>query len=642
MGLFATQINTLLALEAWNYNAPTPAAPTNLRQTATTGSTITLAWDAAAGTYTLQRAPVTNGTPGTFATVTPGPGTAKFYQDGPLTFNTTYAYRVKVNVNGVDSPYSNVVQATTAAGTTPTTITPATADYGQNGGLSSASTQPGRNSTLSGSRAALSTLYYSTTDPQPTISVQTGMHDFGTGYVAVFNGLNLVGTYAPSQDGVAQTFQLPALSGSAPYALTVVGGNQQRSYEQGDIRGTELVSITARAGYAISKVAPVKKSELIIWFGDSISGGSGSSLPQNKSAAALLRQMGVDVTLYGYGSAQAYVMMDPANYPAVQAFVQAAQTGYAAVRFVFTPGTNDYHGGVNGSGNVAPSVLASRYADFVAYVQSLNTSASTTVITPLRRTDTEAANNLGFTMPQYRAAILAAIPTAIDGANVVSVNNISGDGVHPTDAGHAELAAVIAGQTKTFTEWGSNLHGGNDGSNTGVWTGDGTAQPVRPFDAQGTDKKGCRGAFTYVYEILDAPGTADTNGKVFDLLFGFVNATSAPRTPHDAYDVLHPGAYKNGANGDRRLFVDNVQDTSGFVANGYAKGDVFTFKCTVDSVAQTKSLTILRNNVTIAGQLPLVLAYNDLYAPSITANDALGNRIRGYWTSGTLEPSGAA
>lgn len=114
MGLFTTQINTLLALEAWNSTGPpTPAAPV-LAQPTTTSSTASLAWTGPAGTYTLQRAPVTSGTPGTYATVYTG--TTASYTDGPLTFNTAYAWRVKVTVGGVDSPYSNVVQATTATG----------------------------------------------------------------------------------------------------------------------------------------------------------------------------------------------------------------------------------------------------------------------------------------------------------------------------------------------------------------------------------------------------------------------------------------------------------------------------------------------------------------------------------------------
>lgn len=95
-------------------NTPAVPAPTNLRTTGTTSSTISLVWDAAAGTYTLERAPVTNGAPGTFAGIYTG--TTASYTDGALTFNTAYAYRVKVTVNGVASGYSAVLQATTPAG----------------------------------------------------------------------------------------------------------------------------------------------------------------------------------------------------------------------------------------------------------------------------------------------------------------------------------------------------------------------------------------------------------------------------------------------------------------------------------------------------------------------------------------------
>ncbi len=93
--------------------APTVPAPANLRTTATTSSTISLAWDAVAGTYNLERATVTNGVPGTFAQVYTG--TAKSYQDAGLTFQGQYAYRVTVTANGATSNYSATLTATAGA-----------------------------------------------------------------------------------------------------------------------------------------------------------------------------------------------------------------------------------------------------------------------------------------------------------------------------------------------------------------------------------------------------------------------------------------------------------------------------------------------------------------------------------------------
>lgn len=116
MALYTAYINTGLALQPWNATtAPGPAAPV-FGTASSTSSTISLNWTGPAGAYTLQRAPVTNGVPGTFTTLSPGPGTTASYTDSALPFNSTYDYRVSVTVNGATSPFSQVVRATTVAG----------------------------------------------------------------------------------------------------------------------------------------------------------------------------------------------------------------------------------------------------------------------------------------------------------------------------------------------------------------------------------------------------------------------------------------------------------------------------------------------------------------------------------------------
>lgn len=89
------------------------AAPTNLRQTNATASSATLAWEAAMGDYTLQRAPVTNGVAGPYTTVYTD--VVKSAIDRGLAGSTTYSYRVAVTSGGVTSAYSTPVQLTTLA-----------------------------------------------------------------------------------------------------------------------------------------------------------------------------------------------------------------------------------------------------------------------------------------------------------------------------------------------------------------------------------------------------------------------------------------------------------------------------------------------------------------------------------------------
>jgi lysophospholipase L1-like esterase len=104
------------ATTAANTTGPTPIpdAPTNLRQIASTGNTVRLAWDGVAGSYTLQRAPLDgNGNPGTFVPVYTN--TAQGFQDSGLAFATSYGYRVQVKVGNVASAFSLVAIATTNA-----------------------------------------------------------------------------------------------------------------------------------------------------------------------------------------------------------------------------------------------------------------------------------------------------------------------------------------------------------------------------------------------------------------------------------------------------------------------------------------------------------------------------------------------
>jgi len=103
---------TLDTAQFYVVGATTPP-PTNLRQTAGTSSSNTLAWDAVAGTYALERATVTNGVVGSFSPIYTG--TTASYQDMGLTFMTVYAYRVMVVAGTVASVYSAVLQLTTAA-----------------------------------------------------------------------------------------------------------------------------------------------------------------------------------------------------------------------------------------------------------------------------------------------------------------------------------------------------------------------------------------------------------------------------------------------------------------------------------------------------------------------------------------------
>jgi len=100
----------------------TPAAPTNLVATVASGSQINLAWTDNATNedgFRIERAP--EGTTSFIEIATVGPSVTTFQNTG-LTPGTGYSYRVRAS-NGVgNSPYSNMVTATTVGAGAPSSL----------------------------------------------------------------------------------------------------------------------------------------------------------------------------------------------------------------------------------------------------------------------------------------------------------------------------------------------------------------------------------------------------------------------------------------------------------------------------------------------------------------------------------------
>jgi hypothetical protein len=107
-----------LELYSGALNAP-PLAPQDLAATATSGSTISISWKHTSNDeygFEIERA-IAGGSFSYLATLGPN---STFYNDGGLSSNTTYAYRVRAYNFIDDSGYSNTASATTlASGDTP-------------------------------------------------------------------------------------------------------------------------------------------------------------------------------------------------------------------------------------------------------------------------------------------------------------------------------------------------------------------------------------------------------------------------------------------------------------------------------------------------------------------------------------------
>lgn len=98
-----------------------PAAPSNLRSTAQTHNSITLAWDDKSNNETGFAVERLDGS--TWAALTTTGANVRTYTNSGLTPSTTYSYRVRaVNTHG-NSAYTSVLQAATTADTTKGTVT---------------------------------------------------------------------------------------------------------------------------------------------------------------------------------------------------------------------------------------------------------------------------------------------------------------------------------------------------------------------------------------------------------------------------------------------------------------------------------------------------------------------------------------
>src|SRR5207245_5790753 len=112
-----------------------PTAPSNLTASAPSSSQINLGWTASTDNVGVTAYLVERCQGAGCATFAQSATTsATLYNDTGLVANTSYSYRVRAtDAAGNLSPYSNVASATTAAGTSPPTITSFTPTSGPAG-----------------------------------------------------------------------------------------------------------------------------------------------------------------------------------------------------------------------------------------------------------------------------------------------------------------------------------------------------------------------------------------------------------------------------------------------------------------------------------------------------------------------------
>lgn len=113
-------------------------------------------------------------------------------------------------------------------------------------------------------------------------------------------------------------------------------------------------------------------------------------------------------------------------------------------------GANDYKH-ANGTVDWNPSPFGTAYADLVDCVHAALPNARVYVRGMIRRTSS-GANVNGFTMADYEAQIAALATgreswlTYVNALTTLSAGDLSGDGLHPNNAGHQKLYAQALAQ----------------------------------------------------------------------------------------------------------------------------------------------------------------------------------------------------
>jgi len=250
-------------------------------------------------------------------------------------------------------------------------------------------------------------------------------------------------SYPLSANATESDFSLSNLSGTY---LSIYTGSNQRTYDAGDVDGSAITKIQFAGGGIGRLISPVLPAVAGAMACDSIGIGSGSSSPFAKGFGALLNTRGRSLTLLGYGSAQGYVFLDPANRTTVFAQIRAATAGAVRKYFIYQLGSNDALG-ASGGGSAPLADYMSRFAAFLPAFRAEFPDVAFILLTPVNRDGEANANQYGWTMQQLRDSEAAEATkyswiTIIDGKNIIQPSDRA-DFAHPNDSGHAKIYNAI-------------------------------------------------------------------------------------------------------------------------------------------------------------------------------------------------------
>ena len=294
-------------------------------------------------------------------------------------------------------------------------------------------------------RSAFATTKFSTTGTDITVGLYSDIDSnsyLTEAKISIYDAtMNWVSEIPPIVTTAKQVFNITLPSAGTYYIVeggnTLQSGLTFRGSSVVDIEGSDLVSETITLN-----------NDLVINVGDSISIGDGTSNNSRYGYNVLLRKSmtTTDFICDGWGGEFA-----DNHFKTLQNRIDAAnrykldfdkRTGRKII--LFTLGTNDY-----GARNVTPVEFYNKVLTAFNKIIEVIPTIEIIIVSPVVRGNETTLNNGGaYILDDFRAklqeiATATAGVTYYEGKNILTLSDLNGDQLHPTESGHAKMATSI-------------------------------------------------------------------------------------------------------------------------------------------------------------------------------------------------------
>ncbi len=227
--------------------------------------------------------------------------------------------------------------------------------------------------------------------------------------------------------------------------IELIPGLQSRPGARTDLLlGVFLKSVYLSGGGDTNQASPTLPDNRMVIYGDSIAVGASATYPTNQGWQVLMRSR-ITTLVEAFGNRglwnDAY---DDGSDTSFAALIAAYFSGIAGRKvFWLCVGTNDY-----GLNRWTADAFGVALADFLDKLHTADATIEIWCQTPITRANETDNNAGGDNLLAYRTQMVnvcssRAWSTLVDGTAILAIGDISGDGVHPTVAGHAKYAAAV-------------------------------------------------------------------------------------------------------------------------------------------------------------------------------------------------------